>query len=888
MRSVVSNLLIAGLLAVGSVAHAVTFSFYVSTGDNKIDGHLKEDVREIAGDLFTCPVEIVDSMDDANVVAVLSDKIDVEIALPEGKNAAQGFAIKTIGSRIYVTSQSPEGVMYGIYAFFEEYGAFFQINGTHYPAKKVFETRDMDISRSPVFKYRGLLPWDNFLCGMSGYDLADYKELAKNAARMKLNMLQFHFYPGLVFFTQECDGKKVAPQFVGSPVNLFHRDSAVFGKEHYKDKLFGPDCYIENIDNPYEQAKACQDMFAEALDYARNLGFATCVGFEIIGDACGEGTYFQKPNGTSILDPTDKTNVDLVQKKFETLKKTYPQSDYYWIWQSELKGHTARAVGDTKAEKEFRKEYGHWAGEEYFSGDTEYAYLFREVVRNMKSEDRKRVATGGWTIGHLFPQIDDEFPEDTIFASLNTYHQPQSLERVEKYYKPAQNGRRMWMIDWWEFDGMQWYPQFRLTYQNKMYDWCRDYGVEAVTLLGWKLGGVEHQISYFAVYAWDPTISAEDFYASYSKRFYPDMQEDANEMFLAYDKVDPEVPGSSGFHTQPMCLSVGWAGLYIPLLPLNDESLENHLWRDGIAKTQANLQKLHSFAEMDRRYADMIDKAGASTRWAKIMHNRLESRYYYTQSLMELSKSYLAYDEMAKNGKYEEARKAAQDHAQKAMDNAKKCMSIYANGIWDTNDLGALAQMHKQYYQVIEEYIRELAGESSPYTKVDWQTFRLDESVVVDGWQKRDGTAVVWETQEDGRKVFTVKIDGNKTKYNSVFAYPGEIDLTEAPYIDFYVRTKTDQPVAVMFQSVSSDTYYSFSLVGRQDQYVQLDSVPHGNANDGKWHRVTVDLYSLLKDRVPEASPRIHNLVVGSWNFPVEDIEISFRDIAFGKRNLLD
>ena len=126
--------------------------------------------------------------------------------------------------------------------------------------RAAFRVKNLDIAASPTFKYRALLPWDNFLCGMSGWNLEQYTDFIDRAARMKFNMLQFHFYPTLAFFTETWNGKPVDPKFLGSPVDTFKTKGSIGESVFGGIEIFGSKPYVDNLGKPRAQAEACQEM----------------------------------------------------------------------------------------------------------------------------------------------------------------------------------------------------------------------------------------------------------------------------------------------------------------------------------------------------------------------------------------------------------------------------------------------------------------------------------------------------------------------------------------------------------------------------------------------------------------------------------------------------
>lgn len=821
-----------------------------------------------------------------------------KITLPDGPNRDQGYTVKTIGGTIYIASSTREGVLYGLYTFLEAYGAYFQITGERLPAKAAFTAKQIDIKASPAFKYRGLLPWDNFSCGMSGYDLADYEELIDRAARMKLNMLQFHFYPGMAFFTEEWDGKPVSPSCIGMPVDVFNTKGSV-GESVFGDtRLFGPRPYIENIGNPRAQAVAVQAVMRKVIDYAHARGMKTCVGFELMHPVGGDGTYTDKPDGgMNYLDPVNPKNADLSVQRFRTLTKTYPNSDYYWMWQSEARGVFGRPVGREPGAAEMRAEYTRWAESPDLAGDVDYAYLFREVAKRLTPEERSRLATGGWNIEHLFPRMNPDFPNDLIFASLNAYHQPSAQGRMPNY-RVAADGRRAWMIEWWEFDGNQWFPQFRVSWQESMYRQCLEYGVEGVTLLGWKLSAVEHNIRYLADFCWNPKLTAAEFHRAYVTRLYGEPAKPLAEVYDAYDKGDPFTPAATPADDRVMLLGAGWMPLPVPSMPGRPEGLDDQGWRNTVQASARIIDDQTKLLAMDERsiaaFQQALPKLDTQGRsWARLMMNRLRFRTLYLKSMMRLNESLIEYDRVGRRDGIEKARVAASEKAKLAADLARQAIKKYAEDIRNRGDQGVIAQLNEQYYQVLRRHARGLGGEKSSYAEIDWTAFRLTPSLKFDftqasPWPHRDGTVKAEAASVDGRPTLRLEIGGDGTPYNSVFLHAGALDLSKSPYLDFRVRTTSAEPFAIMFQSDGGSDWHCLNLVGVEQLYKYADGLPAGAISDGKWHRITWNLEKLVREEIGPGVTYIRSIILGSWENPSKPIVLEFRDFAFGKRNMLD
>lgn len=902
MKVVIVIMLISTIAGVSAQAAVLR----VNVGSSKSDCHklIARELGTYLGKMFSNTIEIADSGSQFDIIVgtpetnplVEKAVASKTVKLPDGKNADQGYAIKTIDDTIYVVGSTEQGCLYGIYELLEQYGAYFQIDSERLPAKAPFAIKPLDISESPVFKYRGLLPWDNFSCGMSGWDLEQYQELIDRGTRMKFNMLQFHFYPGEAFFTETVDGETTQSNCIGSPVDTFKTKGSV-GESAFKGiDIFGPRPYVDNIGNPRKQAEAVQAMMRKVIDYAHMRGWSSVVGFELMAATIGNPPMTDKPDGAwNSINPLDPRNVDISIQRYRSLLKTYPNSDFYWLWQSEGRGVLSRQVGREPGAAEMRKEYARWSQDDLV-GDIDYAYLFREVANKLTPDERKRLGTGGWGVEHLFPGIDPDIPKEVIFASLNSYYLPEADKRQVPCYRVGRDGRRAWMIEWWEFDGNQWFPQFRVGWQEKMYKQCAEYGVEAVTLLGWKLTGVEHNVRYLADFSWNPDLTGAEFYKDYLGRLCGKDAQSLADVYLDYDRYEESTPPATPADFRPMLLSAGWMPLAIPSMPQTAEGLNEPAWRDTVSKAAEVIAQQQKLLEKDRHAAMLfgsalpkLDKEGKS--FAGLMLNRLQFRALYLQSMLHLNQSLIDYDKAGREQGIDKAGVAAVTEAKLALDQCRMAIEKYAEQIIDRGDQGVIAQMNEQYFNVLKNHYAGLKSANTTYATLDWAAFRLRPTIKFDltrdsVWPYRDGKNVVTSETADGKPALKLEIPGGGAPGNSVFIHADPIDLEESPYLDFRIRTSSTEPLAIMFQMMSGDTWFALNLIGKQS-YTYADALPAGSISNGEWHRVTWNLGELVKDRTG-GDTHIRSVVLGTWESLKDPMVVEFTDFAFGKRNMLD
>lgn len=705
-------------LCLSCFAEETAPAVFLDDGDNTgvIQAYAFQELQGYFGKMFSNPVTVDSAAPAVSRIHIGTPKNNVAIrdaasagivALPGGPQADQGYAVKSADKTVYVAGSTEQGVLYGVYAFLEAYGAYFQISGERLPEQAPFQVKPLDLAAAPAFKYRGLLPWDNFLCGMSGYNLEDYQLLIDRATRLKLNMLQFHFYPGIAFFTETVDGVRAKASCIGMPVDVFPTAGAAGGAAFSGESVFGPRPYVDNAGNPDAQADAVQSMMRGVLDHAHARGMHTCVGFELMAPPVGAVQMTDKPDGgANCLDPLRPENVSISLQRFRSLTAIYPQSDYYWMWQSEGRGVLGRPVGREAGAAEMRAEYARWTPLETHAGDIDYALHFRDVTNALTPEERSRLATGGWFVQHLFPGIHPDFPPEIRFASLNGYDPEQTVNGQVDYYGVARQGRPTWMIDWWEFDGEQWFPQWRVTWQERMYRACLEQGVESVSLLGWKLSGVEHNIRYLADFSWNPALTAEQFYGDYTRRLYGQDAASFKDIYLGYDALASKTPAANPYDDRPMLLGPGWMSLGFPAFPDTVETLQAEGWQRTVKRSAEIAADQQAFLEKDRSAIAAIglvipDLDAQGQAWAALMLNRLRMRSHYLESMILVNSAPASFQEKAAQGGVAEGAKAALPWMEQAVAKARECIELYARDIRNRNDLGVVAQMNVQYLQAL-------------------------------------------------------------------------------------------------------------------------------------------------------------------------------------------
>jgi hypothetical protein len=640
-----------------------------------------------------------------------------DIALPSGKNASQGYAIKTIGTTIYIAAATDTGISSAVYDFLEQFGAYFQISSEVLPEKTAFAVKNLNKSIAPVFKYRALLPWDNFLGGMSGWNEADFDLFIDRMARMRFNMIQFHFYPGLAYYNEVySDGSKVNPWFIADWANYFTPGQMIGAQAFGTMNFFGNKEFHDNNGNPLNQAAACQTMLKRVLDYAHARGLATVVGFALMQPQGGTFVKTSSRGWDPMPDPLNAHNADLEVERYRRLVQMYPNADYYWMWQTEAGGNFWKTVTGDAAGTAMRNQYAYWCPDANHKGDIDYAYLLWQTVNKLTSAERSRIATGGWDVSRLFPGFDQDCPREIIFHNMNSWNPPDGIRAVQDYQTAIQAGRRGWMTDWWEYDGLFWFPQFRVNKQETMYKNSVIAGMECISLDGWKQSGIEHTLRYLSEFSWNPGLTGKQFYSDFCAKIYGEAARSTlSTIYNVLDSIEGSTPAATTGDYRDMNMAEGWNTLQLSQYAATAADLNGAAWTDIVSKCQILITKQQAYIARDQDFVNSLTNlrpqlSASGQNWLDLMINRLEFRIMYVEGLLDINRSYVTFNTTGKASGIAAAKTAANADLNNALGHIYGSIMHYSSCVRNTSDLGVIGQLNLQVYNVLKKFLTDNGG----------------------------------------------------------------------------------------------------------------------------------------------------------------------------------
>ncbi len=458
-----------------------------------------------------------------------------------------------------IAAYTSKGVVNAIYGFLRELGFGFYLGAEAIPDSLPDITKIRNLSKTPAFSIRGVLPWYNFFNSPTTWDSIDHRAFIDQLIRMGANFVGFHTYDGEPFAGYKEDGKYVwgerllntASPTWGThplPADKFGFDTGKLYPEDY----FGAATTI-SIKNREEAIEAEQNIMRDALDYAKKRGLHPCIGFELWGDP---------------LNPKDR---DVFINRLNHILNQYPSVDYIWIWQAETQGAQgygenynmhilpytlnkdshlsmygaalrdtfSRIVKESKGQPPFFQNTG--TGESNRANEGARLTLFSNLALNIMNQrtNPPKLAVSGWggetriMSAEYYDGLDKLLPDSVVFASLDFIN---PLPKVDSIYRQLPSERQRWPIIWLENDGDQWQPQpYVHILENTMND-VRSGGSQGILGIHWRTREIQENFAYIIQNAWNPKLTAEDYFKDMAYRYYD--EKIADEMASIHSELD--------------------------------------------------------------------------------------------------------------------------------------------------------------------------------------------------------------------------------------------------------------------------------------------------------------------------------------------------------------
>jgi hypothetical protein len=639
----------------------------------------------------------------------------------------------------------------------------------------------MDEFWNPALPIRGCVIWYNFLNGPMTWDLEDYKYFFDQMVKMKANLVSFPEY-GYGLTNYQSDGKLIP----GVPFHTSENygwgtvrgmKTAEFGfgtGQFFTAPAFGSKATVEAKDDQ-DAIRRSQELFAQALSYAKQRGIKVCLGFQLDG-------------------VPDEAHLKDVESRLRVLTSKYPSIDYIWFWQCENGSNDCGVFPPGSAVPEMLKSHEslfdylpdrHNSKKEVraIEGARMAVYIGKAYDALKAIAPEKRVVISGWggdkwmNFTDLFPGLDKILPKDIIFSALDNID-PLWEPNVSKFYGKLPADRERWAIPWWESDGGgtrhdQFMPQCNVKPFSVLLPDVTKKGCKGVLGIHWRTRAVEDVARYMVDFAWNPEkTNYESFWSDFAQRCFGEA--DAAEMsniLMELEALGPRWTGGGGQHE---CQPFTW--MAEPVSPKEA----------NLKKLQEIRRKLQSISERDlqegkTQYLDRIERLIATIDWVTL----------YDEAAMQILQA---------QAKSATDKAAAAEMLSKAP--LGKAMQTFTRLLYTQSDWGALATVNVKSYASFEQIHKQCSDAPVPGAggtadlplqaafkepnKIASQSEPLPVRIVVVGGKAVESVTLYYRTLGEGQYVAQLMTRGFGNVYQAVI--PGSAVTKNG--LEYYIEVK--------------------------------------------------------------------------------------------------
>jgi len=654
----------------------------------------------------------------AAILIGTADSLQVAKSLAPPQIHPEGFVWRVRGSpsRVVLAAAKPIGVQNGVYALLEELGVGFFLGGDTFPTSQGSLTYEEGpaVLREPAFDIRGSVLHFDYLNGPLSWDLEDYRYFFDQTAKMRQNFVAFHVPESAPFLAFRDDGEwkqgrtaETSETYSWGAVRGMRTVEFGFGTSRYFDQpVFGSRTATERTEGE-DGIRRAQCVLAQGLQYAKERGIRTCLGFDLDGD------------------PTDANVQALYERKIRELLSCYPMVDTIGLWTPRETNPDRTDFGPETPMGTLVSRYADTFS--YLEDPARTANAVRTAMLARLAYDAIRslrpdvgVVLSGWggddwrAETDFLPGFDQILPADVIFAFADDID-PTRSDHVSQVYGRLSATRRKWPVLWYESDGGGsrrdlWCPQANVMPFTHL---CRDVlakNCEGILGTHWQTRGVEEVAAYTAQFAWNPELTYEGFYDRFAESgFGPQLAALTSLILRRLESLGPRWTGGSG-QVERGFSPFAWFSRQ-RVYP-TEEGAE-------VFPKPANLLALGEVRAQIQSITPAANPQGLER--LRYLLSTIDFLAFYDQAGLELrqageiQKDLEDAEELLRQGKEEEARSSARGVWKSlAASGLDRAMQAYTQRLTTQGDFGNLAVMNLKAYARYQEIERRVAAICAP------------------------------------------------------------------------------------------------------------------------------------------------------------------------------
>lgn len=458
--------------------------------------------------------------------------------------------------------------MYAIFDLIERLGITFRLSGDIVPEtrKANLAIPQLNVVRNPAIALRGFLFEATMHESITALSYADYVRLLDQMAKMKFNYLEFWWFPWAPWVNYSYHGENKLIGDVSTEESAYLNtmyngygdrmtDEVTVGKHWFPRKRIIPEEF-ENVHTSEQAFTTAQDLLRKVIRYAASKHIQVWLVDEMsslppnlgrYGDIAGDRP-FEAVFG-AIMNPLDPVNREIQLIKLKAIIKAYPEAAGYYLNFPEV--YFTRDEAKTRAfyadqEKKFQPmvqamkpwiDWQHVGVTEMLDNNIGFLDLFKYLTGEIR-QSAPDAKIGLMTVGrgYVMPLFNQMLPANIPFSNFDSGARcGWTPGGMPMSYFGKMGSRQRIMTAYGDDDCDILGPQFNVTTYTNVDHIFSDgvkYGLTGVVPWLIQPRGTETNTNFLADAAWDPELTAEQFYKDYTERIFGGAA--APEMYRAY------------------------------------------------------------------------------------------------------------------------------------------------------------------------------------------------------------------------------------------------------------------------------------------------------------------------------------------------------------------
>lgn len=452
-----------------------------------------------------------------------------EMSLPKGSES-YSLANKTEAGKelAVICGYDERGLLYGVYDALEKLGYRFYLSENFKPkAITSLSFESFKGTNKPLFGERIVFNWHNFLSGITGWNIEEYKQWIDASVQMKYNTLMFHAYGSDPFMRYSING---IPKEMGLvPSTSQGRD---WGINHVNDirNLYGGDSFIEAVfgskvskmaDNKMSEQSVA--LLQEGLKYASERSMDINFGFDISTvqsnpenqlKTLPKSAQLRNFGGRLLANPDTPEGYGFFKAQLEGLLKDYPQITGIMPWVRYMKYPNSGVYIAVKNMPEAWKiEYDKILKENpsfkrdqatnsfFYIGKVLDAYA--KALKELGREDIKLgLGTWNWV---SFPYLDKFVSDNVSFYPID-WDMDFSTDNARKELTKIKEEREVYPVVWAHHDDHSYIGRPYEAPEN-MVDKLKSQNADGFGILHWTTYPLDMYFKNLSRQTWEATIN---------------------------------------------------------------------------------------------------------------------------------------------------------------------------------------------------------------------------------------------------------------------------------------------------------------------------------------------------------------------------------------------